>query len=111
MSIRAAIARSAARIRFIWRNRSPNRRSRVPTDRWSSKNSTAGAARVAALFPPQNRDWALPAEANLSPHAAERVCRESAQKAFDEAAKSLNIDWNQTLDGKQLQRWSEALGR
>jgi hypothetical protein len=66
---------------------------------------------VAALFPPQNRDWALPAEANLSPYAAERVCRESAQKSFDEAAQSLNIDWQGTWDGKQLQRWSEALGR
>jgi hypothetical protein len=53
----------------------------------------------------------LPAEANLSPHAAERICRESAQKAFDEAAKSLRIDWKATLDGKQIQRWSEALGR
>jgi len=53
----------------------------------------------------------LPSEANLSPKAAERVCRESAQKAFDEAARSLNMDWNTTLDGKQLQRWSEALGR
>ena len=66
---------------------------------------------MAALFPPQNRDWALPAEANLSPHAAERVCREAAQKAFDEAAKSLNIDWKGSWDGKQIQRWSEALGR
>lgn len=65
---------------------------------------------VAALFPPQNRDWALPAEASLSPHAAERVCREAAQKSFDEAAKSLNIDWKTTWDGKQIQRWSEALG-
>lgn len=53
----------------------------------------------------------MPSEANLSPRAAERVCRESAQKAFDEAAKSLNVDWGLTLDGKQLQRWSEALGR
>jgi len=53
----------------------------------------------------------LPAEANLSPHAAERVCREATQKAFDEAARSLNIDWDDTLDGKQVQRWSEALGR
>ena len=53
----------------------------------------------------------MPSEANLSPRAAERICRESAQKAFDEAAKSLNMDWNTTLDGKQLQRWSEALGR
>lgn len=75
------------------------------------KNSTADVAPVAALFPPQNRDWALAAEADLSPHAAERICRESAQKAFDEAARSLNIDWKTTLDGKQIQRWSEALGR
>ena len=66
---------------------------------------------MAVLFPPQNRDWALPAEANLSPHAAERICREAAQKAFDEAAKSLNIDWKMNLDGKQIQRWSEAIGR
>lgn len=65
---------------------------------------------MAVLFPPQNRDWALPCEANLSPRAAERICRESAQKAFDEGARSLNIDWRTTLDGKQLQRWSEALG-
>ena len=53
----------------------------------------------------------MPSEANLSPRAAERVCRESTQKAFDEAARSLNLDWKLTLDGKQLQRWSEALGR
>lgn len=66
---------------------------------------------MAALFPPQNRDWALPAEANLSPHAAERVCREAASKSFDEAAKSLNIDWKGSWDGKQIQRWGEALGR
>lgn len=53
----------------------------------------------------------MPSEANLSPYAAERVCRESAQKAFDEAAKSLNIDWKGNWDGKQIQRWSEAMGR
>lgn len=69
------------------------------------------AAAAAALFPPQNRDWALPCEANLSPRAAERVCREAAGKAFDEAAKSLNIDWKLTLHRKQIQRWSEALGQ
>ena len=34
--------------------------------------------RAAALFPPQHRDWALPAEAALTPRAAERVARESA---------------------------------
>ena len=48
---------------------------------------------------------------NLSPHAAERVCREAAQKSFDDSARSLAIDWQrQTLDGKQVQRWAEALG-
>ena len=66
---------------------------------------------MAALFPPQNRDWALAAEANLSPHAAERICREATQKSFDEASKSLNLDWKTRWDGKQIQRWSEALGR
>jgi hypothetical protein len=53
----------------------------------------------------------LPAEAPLSPLAAERVCRESAHRSFDEASRSLNIDWKQNWDGKQMQRWSEALGR
>ncbi len=66
---------------------------------------------MAALFPPQNRDWALPCEANLSPHAAERLCREAAGKSFDESARSLNKDWKTNLDGKQIQRWSESLGR
>lgn len=50
-------------------------------------------------------------EANLSPHAAERVCREAVQKSFDESARSLMIDWHlERLSGKQVQRWSEALG-
>jgi hypothetical protein len=53
----------------------------------------------------------LPSEASLSPIAAERVCREAAQKPFDQAAKSLNIDWKQNWDRKQIQRWSESLGR
>jgi hypothetical protein len=66
---------------------------------------------VAALFPPQNRDWALASEANLTPHAAERVCREATTQSFDEAARSLNRDWKASLDGKQVQRWSQALGR
>lgn len=71
----------------------------------------AAAAVAAALFPPQNRDWALPAEANVSSHAAERICREAATRSFDEAAKSLKRDWKITLHGKQIQRWGEALGR
>lgn len=65
---------------------------------------------MAALFPPQNRDWGLPSEAELTPKAAERVSREAAQKSFDESARSLNCDWGTELDGKQIQRWAEALG-
>jgi hypothetical protein len=52
----------------------------------------------------------LPTEANLTPQAAERVCREAAQKSFDEAARSLQIDWAVDWDGKQIQRWAEAFG-
>jgi hypothetical protein len=52
----------------------------------------------------------LSSEAPLTPHAAERVCREAAQKAFDEAARSLNIDFKTDWDGKQIQRWSGKLG-
>ena len=66
---------------------------------------------MAALFPPQTRDWALPAECDLSPRAAERLCREAATGSFDDAARSLDRDWGTDLDGKQVQRWSEALGR
>lgn len=53
----------------------------------------------------------MPSEADLSPHAAERLCREAAGKSFEESAQSLNRDWKASLDGKQIQRWSEALGR
>jgi hypothetical protein len=54
--------------------------------------------------------WGLPVEANLSPRAASRVAREAACHSFDNAARALNIDWGTNLDGKQLQRWGEALG-
>jgi len=58
------------------------------------------------------RDWALPAEANLTPRAAERVAREAASQSFDNAARALRLDWGiESLDGKQVQRWGEALGR
>jgi hypothetical protein len=49
-------------------------------------------------------------EASLTPRAMERVSREAAQKSFDEAAKSLNLDWGTQWDGKQIQRWGEAIG-
>jgi hypothetical protein len=49
----------------------------------------------------------LPTEANVSPHAAERICREAATRSFDEAAKSLNRDWKTPVHGKQTQRWGD----
>jgi hypothetical protein len=78
--------------------------------RWFSTSNTADAVPVTALFPPQYRDWALPSEAPLTPHAAERVCREGAQKGFDEGARSLEIDFKIRWDGKQIERWSDKLG-
>jgi hypothetical protein len=40
------------------------------------------------------------------------VARESAVQSFDNAARALCIDWGlEALDGKQVQRWGEALGR
>ena len=54
----------------------------------------------------------MPSEASLTPRAAERVARESAVQSFDNAARALCIDWGlEALDGKQVQRWGEALGR
>lgn len=54
----------------------------------------------------------MPSEASLTPRAAERVARESAVQSFDNAARALRLDWGpQALDGKQVQRWGEALGR
>lgn len=53
----------------------------------------------------------MPAEANLTAKAAERVAREASLQSFDNAARSLRIDWDlASLDGKQVQRWGEALG-
>lgn len=66
---------------------------------------------MAALFPPQVRDWGLPAEVPLTPRAARRVAREGALQSFDQAALALNEDWGTHLDGKQIQRWAEAIGR
>lgn len=65
---------------------------------------------MAGLFPPQHRDLNLPTEGLLSTHAAERVVIEAATDAFDTAATKLNLDWGTTLDGKQVQRWSERIG-
>jgi hypothetical protein len=62
------------------------------------------------LFPPQVRDWSLPGEVLLTPRAGRRVAREAALQSFDQAARALNEDWGTQLDGKQIQRWSEAMG-
>ena len=53
----------------------------------------------------------MPAEVPLTPRAARRVAREGALHSFDQAALALNEDWCTHLDGKQIQRWSEAIGR
>jgi hypothetical protein len=50
----------------------------------------------------------LPSEVALTARAAERVARETAAQTFDPAAR---WDWGLSLDGKQVQRWGEALGR
>lgn len=47
---------------------------------------------------------------HLTPQAAERVSRESAQLPFDVAARSVNADWATSYDGKQMQRWAEHYG-
>jgi hypothetical protein len=53
----------------------------------------------------------MPTEAELTPRAAARVNREAATQTFDQAARAINIDWGTSLDGKQIQRWSEAFGQ
>jgi hypothetical protein len=68
------------------------------------------AGPVTGLFPPQERDLNLPTEGHLSTHAAEKVVIEAATGSFDTAASKLNHDWATTLDGKQVQRWSERIG-
>lgn len=47
----------------------------------------------------------------MTPKAAARVSREAATQAFDPGARAINIDWGTHLDGKQIQRWGEALGQ
>lgn len=48
----------------------------------------------------------------MTPLAARRLSRESAVQPFAGAAKALKEDWGlESLDPRQVQRWSEALGR
>jgi hypothetical protein len=54
----------------------------------------------------------MPVEVDLSPKAAEKVAREAAIQSFDNAARSIMMEWcMDRLDGKQVQRWSEKLGQ
>src|SRR5512147_3200880 len=80
-------------------------------DWWCCTSSAPDAGLVTGLFPPQVRDWALPADVLLTSRAARRVAREAAMQSFDQAALALNEDRGTHLDGKQIQRWSEAMGR
>ena len=52
----------------------------------------------------------MPGEVPLTPRAARRIAREGALHSFDQSAKALNEDWGTHWDGKQIQRWSEAIG-
>lgn len=65
---------------------------------------------MAALFPPQDRDWSLPSEVGLTPRAAERAARETAGQGFELSAKALSIDWGLQVHPEQARRWSEAVG-
>lgn len=68
---------------------------------------------MAGLFPPQDREWSLPAEAPLTPQAARRLGREAAtQQGFGPAARALSEDWavQAPLHAEQVRRWGEALG-
>lgn len=53
----------------------------------------------------------MPSEVELTPKAAARVSREAATETFDPGARAINIDWGTNFDGKQIQRWGEALGQ
>jgi hypothetical protein len=69
---------------------------------------------VAGLFPPQERDWSLPAEAPLTSQAARRLGREAAtRQAFEPAAWALNEDWalDVPLHPERVRKWGEALGK
>lgn len=47
----------------------------------------------------------------MTPRAAERLSREGATQKFAPAARALATDWGMGMDGTQVERWSEALGR
>jgi hypothetical protein len=87
-----------------------NGKGKASTEPWYCHDRQGGAGHVAGLFPPQEQRWGLDPQVHLTPKAAERVSRESAQHPFDCAALNINADWGTGYDGKQMQRWSEHEG-
>lgn len=69
------------------------------------------AAIATGLFPPQLRDWGLPAEVPLTSHGARRLSREAATQSDAAAARALNEDWGGVLAARQVNRWARALGQ
>lgn len=65
---------------------------------------------MADIFPPQQEAWGLHDQCPLSTKAARRIAREAVVQSFQKAADAINEDWNIRLDGKQIQRWAQALG-
>lgn len=65
---------------------------------------------MAGLFPPQDRDWDLPAAVPLSPRAYRRATREAVTQPYGKAAQALNEDWGSAYHARQLQRWTMAAG-
>ena len=80
-------------------------------DRWYFPGRWRDAGHVAGLFPPQEQTWELDPAVGLTPQALKRVCRESVQVPFDQAARAINEDWGTRFDGKHMQRWSEHVGQ
>ncbi len=78
--------------------------------KWCSAINVFAVGRAADLFPPQARDWALPADVPLSPHAQKRVAREAVVQPYAKAAQALNEDWASGYDGKHIQRWAQRTG-
>jgi hypothetical protein len=53
----------------------------------------------------------MDAEVPLTPKAVERVAREGSTGVFDAAARALNTDWGTHYHRKQIQRWTQRIGR
>jgi len=95
----------------IWRSRRRSREFVRPKANAALLSSTPDAGIATALFPPQARDWGLPSEAPLTPHAMRRLARETAERGFELAVRALNEDWHTCWDKTQVRRWAERVGQ